>query len=559
MQDRVPSLVQVVYRAAACFPELGIGFLDSDGRPAERRTLPELLRSWEMASARMARVGVRAGEPILIALPTSWSFLECWFGALFLGAWPVAIPPPHSEHHFAKIGGVVEKLGARHVVCPDATRREAERLGYAALAAAALTPEALADVVPAADWSAATAEPDDVAFLQLTSGSTGLPRAVMISHRAVVENTAAIDGAVTRRDGARPQSWNGVAVCWLPLHHDMGLVGHVVYALHNGVGLWLLSARSFLARPASWLAALGSVGNTLCAAPNFGYHTCVERLRPEERAGLDLRSWRAALVGAEMIRPGTLGAFRETFEPCGFDHRAFRPCYGLAEATVIVTIDRQEAGVRTRRLPDGADSLFSAGEVVSVGSPVDKTTVRICAPDGADVASGQIGEVCVRGPGVFRGYYLEPEATAEVLHDGELRTGDLGFFADDELWLTGRIKDLIILNGQNVMPYEMESLADAASGGGGMRRCGAFAIDRDGTGERPVLVLEALDESADGLLALDRSVRTRIGRTLGVPLLDLAFVPLGGIPRTTSGKVRRNELRRRYLDNTLARIVLDRT
>lgn len=558
MEDRVPSLIEVVYRAAERFPELGIGFLDGEGRPAERRTLPDLLRSWEVASARMARQGVRAGEPILIALPTSWAFLESWFGALFLGAWPVAIPPPRSEHHFAKMGGVVEKLGVRQVVCADATRREATRLGYAAIAAAALTPEALEEVVPAADWSAAAAGPDDVAFLQLTSGSTGLPRAVMISHRAVVENTAAIDSAVTGPDGARPRSWNGVAVCWLPLHHDMGLVGHVLYALRNGVGLWLLSARSFLARPASWLAALGSVGNTLCAAPNFGYHTCVERLRPEERDGLDLRSWRRALVGAEMIRPGTLGAFRDAFESCGFDYRAFRPCYGLAEATVIVTLDRREAGVRTRRLPDGADSILGLGEVVSLGSPVEKTTVRICAPDGTETAPGQIGEVCVRGPGVFSGYYLEPEATAEVLRDGELRTGDLGFLADGELWLTGRIKDLIILNGQNVMPYEMESLADAASGGGGMRRCGAFAIDRDGTGEKPVLVLEAFDESEDRLMALDRSVRTRIGRTLGVPLLDLAFVPLGGIPRTTSGKVRRHELRRRYLDNTLARIALDR-
>jgi acyl-CoA synthetase (AMP-forming)/AMP-acid ligase II len=559
MEDRAPSLTRIVQRAAERFPEIGFGFLDGRGRPGARRSYPDLVRSWTLTSTKLARLGVQPREPVLIAVPTSWAFLESWFGALLMGAWPVAISPPGglgaSEHHLAKLHGVVEKLGVRRVVCAEAVRQDAERLGYKVVASAALTLAAI-EALPAGDPSWADPDQEEIAFLQLTSGSTGLPHAVMISHRAVVANTAAIDDAVAAPDGAGPRSWGGVAVSWLPLHHDMGLVGYVLYALHHGIDLWFLSARSFLGRPLSWLTALGSLGPTLCAAPNFGYQACVERIGAADTAGLDLRNWRAALIGAEMIRPRTMGAFREMCTPCGFDHRAFRPCYGLAEATLTVTFDRRGAGIRTRTLPRGGDALLGPREVVSVGSPVEGTTIRLCAPDGTEAAAGRIGEVCVRGPGVFSGYYLEPEATAETLRDGWLRTGDLGFAGDGELWLTGRIKDLIILNGQNVMPHEMEWLAEAASGGGGTRRCGAFSVDPDGTGEKAVLVLEASDESASALAELDRNVRRHIGRTLGVPLLDLAFVRRGRIPRTTSGKVQRAELRRRYLDNALERIAL---
>lgn len=561
MEYGAPTLTRIVCLAAERFPENGFGFLDGRGRPGSRRSYPELVRSWKLAAAKLARLEVQPGEPVLVALPTSWTFFEAWFGALLAGARPVAISPPGglgaSEHHLAKLQSVVEKLGVRRLVCAEATQQEAERLDYRVVASAALTPAAIDALAPVGDWRAAAPDPEDIAFLQLTSGSTALPRAVMISHRAVVANTAAIDDAIAAPEGAGPKSWGGVAVSWLPLHHDMGLVGYVLYALHHGIDLWFLSARSFLGRPVSWLTALGSLGPTLCAAPNFGYQACVERVRAADIGGLDLRAWRAALVGAEMIRPHTLSAFRATFEACGFDHRVFRPCYGLAEATLTVTFDRCGAGIRTHTVPREGEELLGPREVASVGSPVEGTTIRVCAPDGTEAAAGRIGEVCVRGPGVFSGYYLEPEATAETLRDGWLRTGDLGFAADGELWLTGRIKDLIILNGQNVMPHEMEWVAEAVSGGGGTRRCGAFSVDPDGTGEKAVLVLEASEENVSALTALERDIRRHIGRTLGIPLLDLAFVRRGRIPRTTSGKVQRAELRRRYLDNALERIALD--
>jgi fatty-acyl-CoA synthase len=376
----------------------------------------------------------------------------------------------------------------------------------------------------------------------------------MIPHRAAVHNPAAIVDAMEAPFDTPMSAWNATGVSWLPLYHDMGLVGSLLVSVLSGIDLWLLSPRTFLGRPATWLRSLGEFACTLAPAPNFAYQTCVERVRPAELDGTSLARWRCAMIGAEMIRPETTAAFAQAFAASGFPPESFRPCYGLAEATLAVTFDRRGEGVRTRTPPGDGSGAAAPSTVACVGAPVRDTEVRIRAPDGTWLAEGGTGEVCVRGPSVFAGYHGDPEATAEcLLRDGWLRTGDLGFLDAGELWLTGRTKDLIIVNGQNVMPHEIEWLAESAVGGGGSTRSGAFAL-AGADGERAVLVVEVVEGGGADLPALAHEIRVRVGRALAVPLADLLFVRRGRIPKTTSGKVQRNELRRLYLAGAIERL-----
>ena len=279
-----------------------------------------------------------------------------------------------------------------------------------------------------------------------------------------------------------------------------------------------------------------------------------DRIRPEQLEGVDLSGWRAALTGAEMIRPETTDAFIERFSPFGFQPTCFRPCYGLAEGTLAVTFDLRGEGIRTLPAPAGADAGFGMNRVVSTGTPIRDTQVRIIAPDGSELGEHAIGEVAIEGPGVFSGYYNDPEATAESLANGWFSTGDLGFLADGELYLTGRTKDLLIVHGHNIMPDEIERLADGVTGGGGMLRSAAFSVARGAAGEEAVVVVEVAARDPDRLPEIEREIRIRIGRSMGLPLADLVFVRRGRIPRTTSGKMQRGELRQKYLDGSLERL-----
>ena len=438
----------------------------------------------------------------------------------------------------------MERLGLARIVSPEGLAAKADELGAERLSAAAISPEELA-AGGEARFDPATPEPDDIAYLQLTSGSTGLPRAVMVTHRAALHNVRASDRAIGAPFGGLASDRVEASVSWLPLYHDMGLVGCALYSLDAGFDLWMLQPRSFLARPAAWLRHLGMHGPALAPAPNFGFQLCRERVSESELAELDLSPWLAAMVGAEMIRPETMAGFAETFAAAGFAAPALRPCYGLAEATLAVTFDTRGEGVRTRPGADGGS------EVVCVGAPVIDTEIRIADPAGAARPEGQEGEVWVRGPGVMAGYLDDPEATAESLVDGWLRTGDLGLVAGGELYLTGRLKDILIIRGQNVMPHELEWVAEGVAGAGGAARCGAFSVDSGEAGEQAVLVLETESADPETLAALDRDVRLAIAHSSSLPLADLVFVRRGKIPKTTSGKVQRRELRRQYLAGEL--------
>lgn len=559
--DPPATLPDALQRAAAHFPERGVVVFDGRGRSHERRTYPQILASARQAAGRWAALGVEPGDAVAISLPTSWVWFEAWLGALLRGALPVAIAPGAAmgaaEAQVRKVAGLLEHLGVRRAVVTRAIHQQAERSAAQSILDAALLPEAFLGVAPAT-VSAPQSDPDDIAFLQLTSGSTGLPRAVMIPHRAAVHNPLASDVAIGVPHGAAIHDWIETVVSWLPLHHDMGLVGCFFLSLLCGFELRLLQPQTFLARPRHWLEQLGSHPSSLAPAPNFGYQLCVERLAKSDRQGLDLSSWRSAMTGAEMIRPETVAGFCAAFEPHGFDPRVLRPCYGLAEGTLAVTFDLRGEGARLRPMPSGAGNGLGLSEVVSVGAPVIDTEMRIVAPSGDVLPDGEVGEVRVKGPGVFAGYYNDPEATAEGLQDGWLLTGDLGFMHDGELHLTGRVKDLLILRGHNLMPHELEWAAESVTGGGGAIRTGAFSVARGAQGEEAVVVVEVNDRQPELLAQLGQEIRHRVGRVLSLPLADVVFVRRGKIPKTTSGKVQRRALRDLYLDGELERLDTDR-
>ena len=445
---------------------------------------------------------------------------------------------------------MLERLESTRLIGTHALAVEAERAERQALRGAMLDEESIAAAAPLDRKIAPAGETDDVAFLQLTSGSTGIPRGVQITHGAALYNTQAIVSAVSEAIGGAVTERTDAIVSWLPLHHDMGLVGCLLSAITCGIDIVLLPPRLFLARPDRWVRALSEHGRTLSSAPNFGYQTAVEH-RMSELDG-NLSGWHTALIGAEMVRPETMNAFEDAYGAFGFRREALRPCYGLAEATLAVTFDMTNEGVRTRPAP--SEGPTDAREVACLGRAVEGTEVAIVAPDGSSLAEGRIGAVRVRGPGLFAGYYGDAEATAECLRDGWLHTGDLGFLANGELYLTGRTKDILILRGHNLMPHELEWCAEAEADVGGSCRAGAFSIDGGADGEVAVIVVELARPEPEALPELERAIRVGVGRAVGVTLSDVAFVRRGRIPKTTSGKVRRGELREQYLRGELERI-----
>lgn len=556
-------------RTAADRPDVTIRLVDNRGRPAGSRTIAEQLDAARAMARRYTALGVEPRDRVLVSLGTSWEWLDSWLGALYARALPVAIAPPGAlgspAAQVEKTLRVAQRIDARLLVCSDAVEREAahalgsglvERSLDGPLATEILDVERLKRSPESGPLEEPGADAEETAFLQLTSGSTGLPRAVEISHRAVVHNPI----AVTRKI-IEPHDWRpiGAIVSWLPLFHDMGLIGCLMNSMLNGLTLELINPRSFLARPWIWLERTAAWPDAMAPSPNFGYQLCCERAAGRIPDGLDLSGWRDAITGSEMVRPETVELFNETFGPHGFRSGQLRPSYGLAEATLAVTMDDRMRGARTRPVPADAAALLPAdggglAEVVSNGSPIPDTRIEIRDPAGRARAAGEIGEVWIGGPGIMSRYFQDPAATAEVLRDGWVDSGDLGFLDEDgELYLVGRSKEILILRGQNLMPHELEWVADGVAGSGGSMRSAAFSVPGP-DGERAVLVLESSSGRPEALEQLRHDVASAVGRALSISLSDLVVVRRGAIPRTSSGKVQRRAVRDAYLRGELERL-----
>jgi len=535
-------------------------FLADGEREAESWSYADLDRRARALGAVLTARGL-GGERALLLYPAGLEFLAGFFGCLYAGAVAVPAYPPRRRRALARLEGV----------CRDA--RPAVVLTTAALAARvrdwlAEHPELAAtpwlatddpDASPAEAWRPPGVAARDLALLQYTSGSTGDPRGVMVRHGDLLANQEAIRRAF--RQG--PES---VVVGWLPLYHDMGLIGNVLQPLYTGGRCVLMSPVAFLQRPLRWLRAIDRHRATTSGGPDFAYDLCARKVRPDEAAGFDLASWRVAFNGAEPVRAATLERFAAAFAACGFDRSAFRPCYGLAEATLLVSGERAgeqplvrsflaEELARHRAVSDPScvgPALVGCG-VVAAGQEV-----RVVDPDTREpVPAGAVGELWVAGAGVAAGYWRRPQeshaAFGAHLASGAgpfLRTGDLGFLADGQLFVTGRLKDLVILRGRNVYPQDVEATAQASHPAVRPGGSAAFAVELDGA-ERLVVACEIEPRAAADPVEVAETVRIRTGEEHEVPVHEVVVVPAGSIPRTSSGKLRRGACRDRYLDGGL--------
>ncbi|MFM9611969.1 AMP-binding protein [Streptomyces sp. V2] len=518
----------------------------------------ELERS-ALSVAAFLRTTARPGDRVLLLLPPGLDYLTAFLGCLYAGTVAVPLYPPRPGAKLDRIEAVVRDCRPTHALTVDLL------LDHLRSAADGLRLHSVEEI-RAAGHSASLPLPRaaDLAFLQYTSGSTGTPKGVMVGHGNLAEN----DRAIAAGFGVRSDD---VILSWLPLYHDMGLIGTALLPLYLGVRAVLLDTFAFIHDPLSWPEAISRYGATCSGGPNFAYQLLADRYDAERLAGLDLSSWRIAFNGAEPIIPATLEAFAGLYGRHGFDRGALYPCYGLAEATLFVSGAEPMAGYEAlsldrRAVESGRLDEASEGDrldVVSCGRAAVDTEIVIRSTDGRALPDGEIGEICVRGPGVAGGYWERPEASEETFRarvegrDGTfLRTGDLGALRDGQLYPVGRNKDLIIVAGRNFYPYDVENLASAASDD--LRRGCAAAFQPELAEPRVVLVAEAardavarLRSDAGAVAALGAAVRRRVGAECGLNLADVVLVYPGSIPKTSSGKIRRAETRKRFLDGGL--------
>ena len=419
-------------------------------------------------------------------------------------------------------------------------------------------------------WRQPRLRPDSPAFLQYTSGSTSTPKGVRVSHGNLMANEERI-----RR--AFGQDEDSVIVGWLPLYHDMGLIGNVLQPLYVGARCVLISPTAFLQRPVRWLEAISQYRGTTSGGPNFAYDLCVRRISEQQRAELDLSSWKVAFSGAEPVRAETLDRFAEAFAPQGFEHRAFLPCYGLAEATLLVSGERSDeaprrgkvasdALARHRVVAPGDDEAYRM--LVSCGPVGEPDAVRIIDPETLRPSEdSQVGEIWVRGPSVAEGYWQRPEETVRdfearplkedgTMEDGVpfLRTGDLGFVHDGQLYVTGRLKEMVIVRGRNLYPQDIEWTAERSHPALRPGHGAAFSVDSE-EGEQLVVVHElerrGLDQAAEAADAVHRA----LAREHEVSVHEVVLVRPATIPKTSSGKIRRRACRTAYLAGQLGAVL----
>jgi len=505
------------------------------------------------------RQGLSMGETVALMLPTGREYFFAFLGVLMAGGVPVPIYPParpeQIEDHLNRHARILANAGSVLLITiPEA--RLVARLLRAQLPElrAILTLEDLDTL----DAMTALVSPraEDIAFIQYTSGSTGDPKGVVLSHAELLANIRAMGEAAQVRG-------DDVFVSWLPLYHDMGLIGAWLGSLYFGLTLVSMSPLAFLSRPMRWLEAVHRHRGTLSAAPNFAYELCLKRATDADLETLDLSSWRWAFNGAEPVSAKTLRRFSARFESCGFRREALAPVYGLAEAAVGLAFPPPGRGPRIDCIDRNRFSRHGHAlvlpcerpevmEVVACGRPLPGYRVRVVDETGSELPQRHEGVLQFQGPSATRGYYRRPEATAALIRDGWHDTGDRAYLAGGDIYLTGRVKDLIIRGGRNIYPYELEQVVGEVEG---IRKgcVVAFAATDTGTGsERLVVVAETREREAPSLRDLELRVRERAGDILGMPPDEVVLVPPRAIPKTSSGKLRRVSARDLYLAGKLA-------
>ncbi|MEU6227081.1 fatty acyl-AMP ligase [Streptomyces sp. NPDC047042] len=499
---------------------------------------------------------------VLLLYPSGLEFVKAFVACLYAGAVAIPAPLPSEQgKHFRRVSGIVRDAQVGAVLTLGAHVPDVE---------AWLAEEGFSDVVclptdkgPVGDagaWRDPGVGRDDLAFLQYTSGSTSAPKGVMVSHGNLLANEAAIQ----RSTGNTPDYMIGG---WLPFYHDMGLIGHVLQPLWLGTTSVLMSPMSFLRRPVRWLEMVSEFGVNASGGPNFAYELCVRRVTDAQLEGVDLSTWQVAPNGAEPVRAETVRAFTERFAPYGLRPGTLSPCYGMAETTLLVSGTRPdtrpllrevdagglEEGRLTGPFPDATTRTLVSSGIVRA----EDFEVRIVDPQSKEeVPQGRVGEIWVRGASVASGYWDRPEVNVEVfgarIADAPelgtwLRTGDLGAMEEGELFVTGRLKEMVLINGRNIYPYDVESAVrdlDPAFGNGAV-----FGVETDQ--EHLVVVHEFRPRADTDLKAMVSAVQQLVGREFAVPAGNVLLVRPGTISRTTSGKIQRTLMRKLFLQGSV--------
>lgn len=543
----------IVARAERDPDRLAIVLIGEDGS-RQFITTGELHRAALGYATAFAAQGIFPGDLVVLVMRHSRELLSSFLGALYLGAIPSIFPyltekldPAIYER---RVRTLVAESGARAVTAlPDLAEAMGGLLadvGCRVISTAEIERRGWADC----GFRPVPADPDDIAVVQYTSGTTGLQKGIALSHRAILANLEA-------RFADYPLRADDVVVSWLPLYHDMGLMSALVMPLVMGIPSVLMSPFYWLRKPASLLRAVHDYRGTLSWMPNFAFNHCVRSISDADLDGIDLSRWRSVKSGGEPIRHDTIHRFHSRFAPYGLRREALRTGYGLAENVLAVTRTSGENPSRVdwvdRRLVQ-SDGLAvpttepTALPIVSCGRPIPGTEVAIIGIEGERLPERRVGEITIRSNCMLTGYYRRPDLTAALIHDGWLATGDLGYLVDGELYVCGRKKDLIIVGGRNVYPQDLEAIADgmpAIQPG----RAVAFGLTDEQLGtERVVLVCELRDDlSADDRRRTDRELRRQIVQQLDVTLGDVRLVPKGWVIKTPSGKVARSANREKYL------------
>jgi fatty-acyl-CoA synthase len=533
----------------------GLNFHDPRGNLARSYPYRELRDDAAAMAARLADYGIKPGDRVALIAETGPEFAALFFGAVLVGAWPVPLPLPTS---FGGRDAYVEQLTVQmrsaapavllHPSELEAMASDAAR--SAGLTALDWTKFAERKVVPFVPHEAA---PDDIAYLQYSSGSTRFPHGVVITHRALLNNLAAHGHGMALIPGDR-------CISWLPWYHDMGLVGCFLSPVANQVSVDYLKTEDFARRPLAWLDLISrNPGTTLSYSPTFGYDICARRIssqtHPAER--FDLSRWRVAGTGADMIRPDVMQAFVDAFAPAGFKASAFLPSYGLAEATLAVSIMPPGEGIVVELVEETDLSGMAADgkrpqryrAIVNCGKPVRDMKVEIREEDGTILPERAIGKVWASGPSIMTGYYRDEVSTAACMSDGWLDTGDMGYLSDGYVYIVGRAKDMIIVNGKNHWPQDIEWAIEQLPGfkPGDIA---AFAITTPGGEETPAVLVQCRATDDAERTRLRDAIREKVRSITGMNCV-IELVPPRTLPKTSSGKLSRAKARNLYLSGEI--------
>lgn len=534
----------------------GLNFHDARGNLARPYPFSELRRDAIAQAHRLIAAGVKPEDRIALIAETGTEFASLFFGVVYAGAWPVPLPLPTS---FGGAQSYIDQLRVQLESCDPSMLIFPPEIGAMCAEAARITG---VEGIDWAEFGARTASEvtlpeastNDIAYLQYSSGSTRFPHGVAITHHALLNNLSAHSHGMQLQETDR-------CISWLPWYHDMGLVGCFLSVVANQVSTDYLKTEDFARRPLAWLDLISrNEGSTLSYSPTFGYDICARRMSSQTKASerFDLSRWRVAGNGADMIRPDVMQSFVDAFADAGFKASAFLPSYGLAEATLAVSIMPPGEGIVVELVEEtqlaGGDvaredrpQRFRA--IVNCGKPVKDMEVQVREEDGTPLPEKAIGKVWCRGPSVMVGYFRDPESTAACMKDGWLDTGDMGYISDGYVYIVGRAKDMIIINGKNHWPQDIEWAVEQLPGFK-QGDIAAFAITTPGGEETPAVLVQCRTSDEKERIRLRDEIRERVRSVTGMNCV-IELVPPRTLPRTSSGKLSRAKARNLYLNGEI--------